>query len=86
MNNTMAVQVTMYLNESDKWKNRPLAEAGAHHSRVLQNVLFVQAGGGAIKFAHDHGKLSARVAEHCGPVHTLDSFQDEWPPCTCSIG
>jgi uncharacterized protein len=24
MNNTMAVQVTMYLNESDKWKNRPL--------------------------------------------------------------
>ena len=24
MPNPMAVQVTMYLNESDKWKNRPL--------------------------------------------------------------
>src|SRR5260370_32404006 len=67
-------------------QHRACPKTRAHHSGVLQNVLFVQTGGRAIKLAHDHRELPARIAEHRGSIYALNAFQDERPPCTCSIG
>jgi len=39
----------------------PLPEAHTYHSRVLQNMLLVQTGGRAIKFAYNNRKVAAGV-------------------------
>src|ERR1700747_244654 len=49
-------------------------------------MFFVQTCGRAVNFAHDHRKLSARIAEHCGPIYALNPIQDKRPAGTCSIG
>ena len=52
---------------------------------VLKHVSLVQADICAIKFAHDHGKVAARITENCCAVHALNAFKKKWPPCPYSV-
>src|SRR6185437_6616944 len=58
-------------------KHSPLAEADAHDARVLQNVLFLQVVGGAIKFADYHSEVAARITEDCSAVYALYAVEYE---------
>src|SRR5207245_9358101 len=62
-----------------------LTEAHTHYSGVLQNMLLVQTGGRAVKFAYNNRKVAAGVTQDCGSIHSLDPRQDKWPPCSCSV-
>src|SRR5215470_3599546 len=75
MQNAMAVQVTMYLNESDKWQNRPLHMAILNYLRE-ENVYSATVFHAVAGFFGRQRVKTAHLADAGGKLPIVLTFVD----------
>src|SRR4051794_23081699 len=68
-------------SKSERQHRRPL-KACADHARMLYDRLLSELAIGHI-FAHDHGKVAARIPKYLGSIHSTQIFNRKRTSCSC---